>query len=166
MCFGKKDKPQPGAGQVRVEKGGPVDGPRPASSQRPASASRRRSVHNPTHQNIGKLPALPGDGPQTSREPRVRRARSTSQLNPRESRQPTGSGPQRTSKRQSHYQSDRVIIAVMGVTGKIQTLFKTCIAWLREVIGAGKSYFIREVTGNPEVKVSGGLYSRKIAPPL
>ncbi|PUU74167.1 hypothetical protein B9Z19DRAFT_906561, partial [Tuber borchii] len=27
------------------------------------------------------------------------------------------------------------------------------------VIGAGKSYFIREVTGNQEVKVSGGLYS-------
>ncbi|PUU75514.1 hypothetical protein B9Z19DRAFT_896141, partial [Tuber borchii] len=34
-----------------------------------------------------------------------------------------------------------IIISVMGVTD------------------AGKSYFIREVTGNPEVKVSGGLYS-------
>jgi len=136
MCFGKIEKPQPKANPQ--EEPDPRQAPsKPqsqASSQRPAS--RRQSVYNPTHQDIGKLPALPGnvtgDGPQPPRQRRPRRARSTSQLNPRESRQPPESGPQRASKRQSVlYQSDRVIIAVMGIKGKIQNLFKICIGWLR-----------------------------------
>ncbi|KAG0641240.1 hypothetical protein HOY80DRAFT_999485 [Tuber brumale] len=41
--------------------------------------------------------------------------------------------------------STEIIIALMGVTGKIQS--------------AGKSYFIKEVSGNSEVVVSGDLYS-------
>ena len=57
-----------------------------------------------------------------------------------------------------------IIITLIGVTGKIQSQFKTSIDWLRQVIGVGKSYFIREVTGNSEVKVSCDLYSCKIVP--
>jgi len=57
-----------------------------------------------------------------------------------------------------------IIIALMGVTGKIQSLTKTRIHRLRSVTGAGKSYFIKEVTGNPEVIVSSGLYSCKVVP--
>ncbi|CUS09747.1 unnamed protein product [Tuber aestivum] len=38
---------------------------------------------------------------------------------------------------------DEIIIALMGVTGEIQSVFKT---------SAGKSYFIREVSSNPQVE--------------
>ncbi|PUU74173.1 hypothetical protein B9Z19DRAFT_1001545 [Tuber borchii] len=52
-----------------------------------------------------------------------------------------------------------IIIALMGVTGKIQSLLEPCIRWLRRATGSGKSYFVREVSGNSEVEVSGDLYS-------
>ncbi|KAG0641243.1 P-loop containing nucleoside triphosphate hydrolase protein [Tuber brumale] len=43
--------------------------------------------------------------------------------------------------------NEEIIIALMGVTGKVQ------------MTGAGKSFFIREVSGNSEVVVSDDLYS-------
>ncbi|CUS11021.1 unnamed protein product [Tuber aestivum] len=55
--------------------------------------------------------------------------------------------------------SKEILIAVMGATGRIKTLLKIHRASTKKVAGAGKSYFIREVSGCAEVKVSDGLRS-------
>ncbi|CUS06775.1 unnamed protein product [Tuber aestivum] len=47
----------------------------------------------------------------------------------------------------------------MGVTGKVQSALKTDTYLLTQAIGAGKSYFIREVSGNSQIEVSSDLYS-------
>jgi len=61
--------------------------------------------------------------------------------------------------------SQEILIAVMGVTGKIQKNYpKFTVGLLKGVTGAGKSYFIKELSGHSEVKVSDGLYSCKISP--
>ena len=116
----------------------------PPTSQPRASPPRATRPQGQNHKDILAAPPLgaTGDSPQPPQEPS----------------QQDGAAPQEVTPNRE------VIVAVMGVTGKIQSLFKTCIDWLRSVIGAGKSYFVREVSGNSEVKVSDGLYSCMVTP--
>jgi len=112
----------------------PVSQPRTAG-QRPAA--RRRSTHN--YPDAQGLPAAPVNAteysPQLPQEPSPRRVRSQPQVRqsrepdqPQEPDQPREPDSPRASRRLSELNRDGgIIIAVMGVTGKIQSLFKTYV---------------------------------------
>jgi len=86
----------------------------------------------------------------------------------RSSKLTTGSVLQPSAMKTHDAPSKEILIAVMGVTGKIQkkNYPKSTVHLLKGVAGAGKSYFIKEVSGQSEVKVSDGLYSCTIRYPL
>jgi len=119
--------------------------PPPASQPRTAGqrpAARRRSTHN--YSDTRGLPAAPVNAteysPQLPQVPSLRRVRSQPQVRqsrepdqPREPDHPREPDSRRASgglSGPSHWDGG-IIIAVMGVTGIIQSRFKTCIYWLR-----------------------------------
>ena len=59
-----------------------------------------------------------------------------------------------------------IIIAVMGATGNIHTCPKPAVYRLKQLLGVGKSYFIREVSGTSDIEVGDDLYPCKISPTL
>ena len=153
MCFGKKEKPQPSASPQ--QKSGPQGEPAPrwarnppqvnppqaslpqlsqprASDQRPVSRRQSRSGR-PVAQRQNHMDSQP---PQERSSRRVK----SLPLFP----QPRASDQQQQASRRlsglgrpavplgATLGSDRgIIIAVMGVMGKIRSLFKTSIDWLR-----------------------------------
>ena len=129
-------------GDPRVDRVPELDG-RPLESD-PQYRRPRHDAQGGYHPNMSEMPAMAntGYGP----------------------RPPPGLGRQGSAMPQQASPGTEIIIALMGVTGKIQDVFKTSMHLLIWVTGAGKSYFIREVTGNPEVAVSGDLYSCKMVP--
>jgi len=156
MCIGKKEKPQASAGTQddpaprRTRSPPQASQSRPPSQHRPSSrrASRRLSGVNfpiSQEQDFIDRPPVPaintaGYSSQPPRDRGPRRVRSQPQVHqsresdqPQEPDQPRIPDPRRVSRRLSgHNHSDRgIVIAVMGITGKIQSPFKTCIDWLR-----------------------------------
>ena len=57
-----------------------------------------------------------------------------------------------------------ITIAVMGLTSNIHACPKSAVYWLRQLLGVGKSYFIREVSGISDIEVGGNRYSCKVVP--
>ena len=55
-----------------------------------------------------------------------------------------------------------ITIAVMGPGGNTHGCPKSAMYCLRQLLDAGKSYFIREVTGISEIKVSNSIFSGKV----
>ena len=154
MCFGNKSKPDANQQAESGPRQVPASDPRRAS-QAPASGSRRAS-QAPTSDLRRASQALASDPRRASQAPASdsRRASQGPASDPRRASQrasrrrsgvpapmdangdsPELSQERRTEKRRSRYitpgSDGEIIIAVMGVTGRIQSLFITCINWLR-----------------------------------
>jgi len=57
-----------------------------------------------------------------------------------------------------------IIIAVMGMTGITHIYPKPATYQLRQLLGEGRGYFVRGVSGISDIEVSGDLYACKIFP--
>ena len=146
MCFGKKKGPQPRADPPEKLRPQGESDPRPARSSPPASQPQalsqsrasqpRASDQRPTsrRQSRSSHPVTQGQSHMDSqpREGCPHRARSQDRVDQRQaSKRLSGLDHLAAPQGVTPDSDGGILIAVMGVTGKIQSLFKTCIDWLR-----------------------------------